>query len=73
MAQTEPFLKRVNTQLDGDLLTLTTSGSTYTITNWNTDVALDCDSTSDGELADVIGQIITDLIAAGIVSGTVSA
>ena len=69
MAQTDPFLKRVNTQLD----TLTTSGSTYTITNWSTDVALDCESTSDNELADVIGQIITDLIAAGICKGTLTA
>ncbi len=69
MAQVDPFLKRVNSQLDD----LTASGSTYAITAWNTDVALNCDSTSDGELADVIGQIITDLIAAGIVKGTVSA
>ena len=73
MAQTDPFLKRVNTELDGTLRTLTTSGSTYTITNWTADVALDCDSTSDGELADVIGQLVTDLIAAGIIQGTVSA
>ncbi len=69
MAQTDPFLKRVNSQLDD----LTASGSTYTITNWSTDVALNCTSTTDNELADVIGQIITDLIAAGIVKGTVSA
>jgi hypothetical protein len=38
----------------------------YTITNLSTDRALDCDSTSDAEVADVLGQVITDLIAIGI-------
>ena len=69
MAQTDPFLQRVNTQLtniDGNT-------SAYTITNWTADRALDCDSTSDGELADVIGALVTDLIQAGIIPGTVSA
>ena len=47
-------------------------GSTYTITNHNTDVALDCDSTSDGELADVLGTLIRDLIREGIIKGTVA-
>ena len=44
----------------------------YTITNHNADTALDCDSTSDGELADVIGSLCIDLIAAGIIKGTVA-
>ena len=44
----------------------------YTITNHNADTALDCDSTSDGELADVIGSLIIDLQAAGIIKGTVA-
>ena len=44
----------------------------YTITNHNADTALDCDSTSDGELADVIGSLIIDLQAAGIITGTVA-
>lgn len=48
-------------------------GSDYTITNFNADVALDCDSTSDGELADVLSTVIRDLIALGILNGTVSA
>jgi len=47
--------------------------SAFTITNWNEDVALDCDSTSDGELADVLGTLIKELIAAGVIAGTVSA
>lgn len=45
----------------------------FTITNWNSDVALDCDSTSDGELADVLGTVIGQLIEAGILQGSVSA
>lgn len=45
----------------------------FTITNWNEDVALDCDSTSDGELADVLGTIIKQLIEAGVLQGSVSA
>ncbi len=47
-------------------------GTTFTITNWNNDVALDCDSTSDGELADVIGTIIKSLIEQGILKGSVA-
>ena len=38
----------------------------YTVSNLSTDRALDCDSTSDAEVADVLGQVITDLIAIGI-------
>ena len=68
MAQTDPFLKQLTTVKDN----LTSQTTTYTITNWTSDVALDCDSTSDGELADVIGTLITDLIAAGVIQGTVS-
>ena len=38
----------------------------YTISNLSTDRALDCNSTNTSELADVLGQLITDLIAMGI-------
>lgn len=44
----------------------------FTITNWNEDVALDCDSTSDGELADVLGTVIKQLIESGVLQGSVS-
>lgn len=44
----------------------------YTITNHAADTALDCNSTSDGELADLIGSLCIDLIAAGIIKGTVT-
>lgn len=49
------------------------AGATFAITNWNSDVALNCDSTSDGELADVIGTVINELIRQGILIGSVSA
>ena len=38
----------------------------YTISNGQIDRALDCDSTNEAELADVLGQVITDLIAVGV-------
>ena len=38
----------------------------YTVSNLSTDRNLDCDSTNDAEVADVLGQVITDLIAVGI-------
>ena len=44
----------------------------YTITNHNDDRALNCDSTSDGELADVLGSVILDLQRQGILKGTVA-
>jgi len=62
------LLKRLAAHADLEELLPTT----YTITNHNADTALDCDSTSDGELADVIGSLIIDLQAAGIIAGTVS-
>ena len=47
-------------------------GSVFAITNHVTDVALDCNSTSDGELADVLGTVIQNLIEQGILNGTVA-
>lgn len=41
------------------------------VTNWNQDLALDADSTSDGELADVLGTVIKQLQEQGILNGTV--
>ena len=38
----------------------------YTVTNLSTDRNLDCNSYTTDELADVVGQIITDLIAIGL-------
>ncbi len=47
-------------------------GDSFTITNFNEDFALDCDSTSDGELADVLGTVIRNLQQQGILKGSVA-
>ena len=44
----------------------------FTVTNWASDVALDCDAATDAEICDVIGTIITVLKAAGILDATVT-
>ena len=45
---------------------LAASSERYTITNVTTDRALDADSTSIAELADVLGTLITDLRERGV-------
>lgn len=45
---------------------------TWTVTNHNEDSTINCDSTSDGELADVLCTLIKDMIGAGLLKGTVS-
>ena len=44
----------------------------YAVTNITTDRALDCNANSDLATADVLGTLISDLIEAGIISGTVA-
>tara|TARA_R100001163_G_scaffold65749_2_gene64469 strand:- start:771 stop:1019 length:249 start_codon:yes stop_codon:yes gene_type:complete len=46
---------------------LAASSSRYTVTNVTTDRALDADSTSTAELADVLGTLITDLRERGVI------
>lgn len=46
---------------------------TYAITNWTSDVAMDCDTAADAEIADVLGTLISHLISLGLIDGTVSA
>ena len=46
--------------------------SEWAVTNRTTDRVLNADSTSTAELADVIGTLIEDLIAIGILKGSVS-
>jgi hypothetical protein len=46
---------------------------TYAVTNWTTDRAMDCNAAADAEICDVLGTLIGDLIAAGILNGTVAA
>lgn len=47
--------------------------STYTVTNHVEDRTMDANASSEAELRDVVGSIIKDLIAAGILTGSVSA
>jgi hypothetical protein len=49
------------------------SGRTYALTNWTADIGIDCNSASNDELSDLLGTVIKDLIAMGILSGTVAA
>ncbi len=53
-----------------DIIGNSISASVYVITNLTTDRALDCDSTTTAELADIIGNVIRDLQAQGILKGT---
>jgi len=58
-----------NAPADEDYITLWEAGSslgTYTPTNVSTDRSYDADSTSEAELADVLGTLIADLQAKGI-------
>jgi len=45
----------------------------YALTNWTADLDIDCNSASNDELSDLLGTVIKDLIAAGILTGTVAA
>ena len=44
----------------------------FTVTNWNEDVALDCDAAADAEICDVLGTVIKALQDHGILGGTTS-
>ena len=46
--------------------------SEYTVTNISADRALNCNENSDLATADVLGTLISDLIEAGVISGSVS-
>ncbi len=57
-----------------DVSNVETSGDTqYSLTNFTEDVDIDCDSASNDELSDLLGTVIRDLIALGILTGTVAA
>ena len=45
----------------------------FAVTNWVSDLALDCNGNSDLATADVLGTLIKILIEKGVISGTVSA
>ncbi len=44
----------------------------YPVTNHTDDRVMDANAAADAELADVLGSVIADLIAQGILKGTVS-
>ena len=54
-------------------VTPTAATGSFNVTNWNSDVAMNCDTAADAELADVLGSLIKLLIEKGIVTGTVAA
>lgn len=64
-----PVPKRLRTDVENSPL----SGRTYALTNWTADIGIDCNSASNDELSDLLGTVIKDLIAMGILSGTVAA
>jgi hypothetical protein len=73
----------VNAEIDGDLnhdgLNVGFRGtapiavpSSYTITNYTADRAIDCDATSEAELRDFVATIAKDLIDHGLLAGSVT-
>ena len=48
-----------------------TTANVYTITNWTEDHAMDCNAAADAEICDVLATLMTDLIAQGIIKGSV--
>ena len=58
-----------------DTLGQDTSGTITThfaITNITPDFAMNCDAAADAEIADVLATVIRELIAKGILQGTVA-
>lgn len=48
-------------------------GSDYVVTNFTAAVSLDCSGASNNDLGDTLGTLIQDLIALGIIQGSVAA
>ena len=46
--------------------------SSFTITNYSSDYALDCDAAAVAETNDVLASVIRELINQGILKGTVA-
>ena len=47
-------------------------GTAFTITNLTASVSMQCDNVADNAIADVLGTLIRELIAKGIVAGTIT-
>lgn len=48
-------------------------GTEFTVTNWTSDYAMDCNADADAAICDVLGSLIKELIEKGIITGSVSA
>ena len=48
------------------------SGPVFALTNWTSDVDIDCNSATNDELSDLVGTLIKALIEQGILNGTVA-
>jgi len=44
----------------------------FSVTNHTQDLAMDCNAAADAEIADVLGEVIRQLIDQGILNGSVS-
>jgi hypothetical protein len=58
--------------LQGGLKDHSSQELAFTITNLTQDVAMDCNTAADAELADVLATVIRELIRKGILNGTVT-
>ena len=47
-------------------------GPFFVLTNWTSDVDIDCNSATNDELSDLIGTLIKVLIERGILNGTIN-
>jgi len=47
-------------------------GTAFTVTDMTADTSLDCDTDTDNAIADVLGTLIRELIAKGIIAGTIT-
>lgn len=48
------------------------SGPVFALTNWTSDVDIDCNSATNDELSDLVGTLIKTLIEQGTLNGTVA-
>ncbi len=55
-----------------DLRDQRSSGPVFALTNWTSDVDIDCNSATNDELSDLVGTLIKTLIEAGLINGTVA-
>ena len=55
-----------------DLRDQRASGPVFVLTNWTSDVDIDCNSATNDELSDLVGTLIKTLIEAGILNGTIN-